>query len=93
MSKMKNLALEPNAQLIFERDLAVAQLKELGLELGEKNRDVVHVVRCKNCKYGKSGGFDGNVLEEGVIVCLNSELTDKLLLMYEHDFCSYGEEI
>lgn len=93
MGKIKNLALEQNTQLIFERDLAVAQLKELGLELGEKNRDVVHVVRCKNCKYSKNGEFDGYVLQDGVIVCLNPELTDGFLLMYEHDFCSYGKEI
>jgi hypothetical protein len=39
-------------QVRFERDVAIGQLKELGIGLGQKKpNDLERVVRCKNCKH------------------------------------------
>ena len=35
----------------WERDVAISQLKELGIGLGQKTPDMVEVVRCKDCIY------------------------------------------
>ena len=40
-------------QLLWERDLAIQQLREdFGVGLGEKKKDVAPVVRCVCCKHG-----------------------------------------
>lgn len=36
-------------QFIWERDLAIEQLNEIGKDLGSKMDDVITVVRCKDC--------------------------------------------
>lgn len=42
-------------QYKWERDVAIAQLEELGIGFGQKKPDMVEVVRCKDCKaFGKS---------------------------------------
>lgn len=36
-------------QFIWERDIAIGQLNEIGKDLGSKMDDVATVVRCKDC--------------------------------------------
>ena len=43
-------------QVRWERDIALEQLADYGLSLGER-ADVVKVVRCKDCKYFKPAYF------------------------------------
>lgn len=45
-------------QVAWERDMAIAQLKDIGKGLGEKMDDVVKVVRCRECFnwYGPDDG-------------------------------------
>ena len=38
-------------QVMWERDLAISQLNEIGKSWGEKMDNVATVVRCKDCKY------------------------------------------
>ena len=45
--------------------------------------DVVEVVRCKDCKYGRYDIFDRGMYCGRKYVTLDT---------YEDDFCSYGEE-
>ena len=77
---------EKVAQIKWERDLAIQQLKgDYGVGLGEpKSPDVVKVVRCMDCKYGRD-------LQTTVIICTNSEISGTEFGMWKHDFCSYGE--
>lgn len=42
-------------QVRFERDVAIGQLKELGIGLGEKKpKDLERVARCEDCKFSDS---------------------------------------
>lgn len=74
------------AQIKREHDTAIKQLRgDYGIGLGEpKNPDVVKVVRCMDCKYGRD-------LQTTVVLCTNSEISDTGFGMWKHDFCSYGE--
>lgn len=40
-------------QLRWERDIAISQLNDIGVQFGEKVDDVVKVVRCKDCAHSK----------------------------------------
>lgn len=44
-------ALAVYVQYKWERDIALSQLEEYGIGFGEKKRDMVEVVRCKECKH------------------------------------------
>ena len=44
-------------QVMWERDVALAQLAEIGKGFGEKMDDVVEVVRCKDCKFFEPDTF------------------------------------
>ena len=46
-------ALAVYPQFKWERDTAISQLEEYGIGFAEKKRDLVEVVRCKECKYWK----------------------------------------
>ena len=72
-------------QVMWERDVAIQQLKDLGVGFGEK-ADVAPVVRCKDCKY--RSGLVGKA-PFMVYICNH----DKGLsgAIRETDFCSYGE--
>ena len=75
-------------QVIWERDLAIQQLRDdYGVDLGEKRPvDAVHVVRCKDCKYISTCGRP----PFKVYCCGNCKgLAYSLEL---DDFCSYGEK-
>ena len=43
-------ALAVCQQYKWERDVAIEQLEEYGIGFAEKKRDMVEVVRCKECK-------------------------------------------
>ena len=66
-------------QVKWERDMAIQQLNDYGVQLGEK-ADCVRIVRCLDCKYYDK--FDGFGL------CMMSNDIDGW--QYD-DFCSYGE--
>ena len=73
-------------QIKWERDMALAQLSDIGKGLGSKMDDVAKIVRCKNCKH-KGISYECRLdrdLEE-----YGSYRTDK----YDDWFCADGEEI
>ena len=54
-------ALAVYPQFKWERDTAISQLEEYGIGFAEKKRDLVEVVRCKDCKYmTEHYDIDGN---------------------------------
>lgn len=63
-------------QVRWERDIALEQLADYGLSLGER-ADVVKVVRCKDCKHFDHSGF-----------CKKIGMN---FVKFGSDFCSYGE--
>ena len=72
-----------------ERDMAIAQLAEIGKSLCEKMDNVATVVRCKDCKYYKEG-----VVLSPQKFCFRLKDKDGAAIGYnfaEDDFCSYGE--
>lgn len=83
------------AQLRWERDLAIQQLKGYyGVGLGEvKDPDIVKVVRCKDCKYSRDLQTTSEKYNycKGVVICTNGEISDTEFAMWGNDFCSYGE--
>ncbi len=75
-------------QVMWERDVAMEQLKEHGIPFGGE-ADVVAVVRCKECKHfletkgidsGKPCGYGLCKLPTGIRGLVSAD-----------DFCSYGE--
>lgn len=79
------------AQLRWERDLAIQQLKgDYGVGLGEvKDPDIVKVVHCKDCKHYVTDDIIPNYCNyhtNKVGFC------DDAVYMGEYDFCSCGEE-
>ncbi len=72
-------------QIKWERDLAIEQLQEYGVSLGEK-ADVVKVVRCKDCIHW--GCYGGEYAHKGECKMCESEGC-----WYEDDYCSYGERM
>lgn len=65
----------------WERDVALSQLENYGVQLGEK-ADVERIVRCKDCQYAHKYS---NTLRS--IYCSMLERT-----MSIDSFCSFGEE-
>lgn len=64
-------------QVAWERDLAIHQLSQYGIELGQaKDEDLVRVVRCKDCKC-----WVQTLCRSGI----------DWLPKDANDFCSYGE--
>ena len=51
------------AQMMWERDVAIDQLKEIGKGFGEKMDDVETVTYCEQCQYG----YDWN--KNGIYTC------------------------
>ena len=72
-------------QVRFERDVAIGQLKELDIGLGQKKpNDLERVVRCKDCKYAEM-----SVSPITGLWCTRFGIND--MAMKDYDFCSYGE--
>ena len=65
-------------QIMWELDMAIQQLNEYGVQLGEK-ADCARVVRCKDC-------IHKHEYTEYLLYCFHHGMTKK----YD-DFCSYGE--
>lgn len=53
-------------QVRWERDVAIAQLAEIGKSLGERMDDVHHTVPCSGCGCGNQGGT-GECCRENVL--------------------------
>ena len=71
-------------QVAWERDLAVQQLKDYGVGLGQKkNENLAEVTYCKDCKYG-----DWDSKPDDAMVCLR---TNDGFWRTSNDFCSRGE--
>lgn len=62
----------------WERDTAISQLEEYGIGFAEKKRDLVEVVRCKDCKWYGHLGCAIRIVDD----------SDK---PNDNDFCSFGE--
>lgn len=70
-------------QVAWERDLAVQQLKDYGVGLGQrKNENLVKVTHCKDCKYG-----DYDSEPDDAMVCRR---TNDGFWRTGNDFCSRG---
>lgn len=65
-------------QLKWERDTAIKQLGSYGVGFCEEKKDLVAVVRCKDCKLYR----DGNMRYCQMTLCAVETV----------DFCSYGKE-
>lgn len=74
-------ALAVLQQYKWERDVAIEQLEEYGIGFAEKKRDMVEVVRCKECKHYS---LEGETTQFGWCNALEMP-TD------EQRFCSDGE--
>lgn len=72
--------MRPNEIILFERDMAIKQLEDIGLQFGENFDDVERVVRCKDCRFCNEE--DG---VENYIVC---ELSGKYMKL--DGYCSDG---
>ena len=86
---------EKVAQIKWERDLAIQQLKgDYGVGLGEpKSPDVVKVVRCKDCKYSRDlqTTSEKYSYHKSCVICTNGVIFDTESAMLGNDFCSHGE--
>ena len=69
------------AKACRERDMALAQLADIGAGYAEKMDDFVRVVRCKDCRLSEKSCFG-----EGWRFCANNKLHHK-----QSSFCCYGE--
>lgn len=69
-------------QIMWERDMAIQQLNDYGVQLGEK-ADCVRVVRCKDCDFKRINSF---AKESGIAHCTLHKMVVAL-----DDFCNYGE--
>ena len=71
-------------QVMWERDTAVEQLKQIGKGLGEVMDDVAPVVRCRDCEHYYFA--DNRIPQEQRYVCeINGEIWKP------DDFCSFGK--
>lgn len=70
-------------QYKWERDIAIAQLEELGIGFGQKKPDMVEVVRCKDCKHWGTG-YCGET--EHIKECEYAHY-----MVGENGYCAYGE--
>ena len=73
-------------QICWERDVAIYQLAEYGIDFGEKKRDLVKVIHCKDCKWfaPNDNGFASN---SPTGHCFLHDI-----YRLKVDFCSDGEE-
>lgn len=76
-------------QAIWERDLAVEQLRSYGVGLGEK-ADIQSVVRCEDCRYYNA--YVGYPMGDCMYWVMEEDLPIKLPV-YGNDFCSRGKSI
>ena len=72
-------------QVRWERDIALEQLADYGISLGER-ADVVKVVRCKDCKHREKHWITGTPTCGNPYYGMASGVDLK-----DDDFCSYGE--
>lgn len=70
-------------QFKWERDIAIAQLEELGIGFGEKVPDMVEVVRCKDCKHWGIGCCPET---KHIKACCFASY-----MVGENGYCVYGE--
>ena len=70
-------------QVRWERDVAIAQLEELGIGFGQKKPDMVEVVHCKNCEHWGTG----YVAETDHV----KECEFAHYMVGENGYCVYGE--
>lgn len=70
----------------WERDTAISQLEEYGIGFAEKKRDLVEVVRCKDCKWYEQK-------QKNLPYAVKKSYCNRscTLATKEDDFCSYGE--
>ena len=76
-------ALGAYKQCAWERDIAIEQLRTIGLSLGAKANDVVRVVRCKDCKYREEDFGNGAFCNHIASGLFGDIVAD--------DYCSCGE--
>lgn len=67
------------AQMMWERNVAIDQLKEIGKGFGEKMDDVVKLVRCYDCQHSSVISKETN---EGYCDLLNIEVTSMFGCVY-----------
>lgn len=73
-------------QVCWERDVAIAQLEELGIGFGQKKPDMVEVVRCKDCEHSEDHNCPN--LDESLRYCLRFDT-----LVSINGFCHKGAKI
>ena len=82
------------AQACRVRDMALAQLEDIGAGYAEKMDDFVRVVRCKDCKHWhKETSWctkHSRFIDEYGMACHPWE-SSNWVAFNEDDFCSYGE--
>lgn len=86
------VSIEAYKQVAWERDTAIEQLKSYGVGFCE-NKELVEVVRCKECKHWRRIGING-LIGKYFGYCLNNEfpfMCETRPNTKEDDFCSYGE--
>lgn len=77
-------------QVMWERDIAIAQLTEHGIGFCEKKKDLVEVVRCKDCicflpnRYLDSEEYPNPFKADGLCTSTRKYTNN-------NDYCSYGE--
>lgn len=55
-------------------------------------RDLVEVVRCKDCKHANElVGFERQLYVAGCVACKQIHQNSERIVMLATDFCSYGE--
>lgn len=84
-------------QVRWERDIAISQLKELGIGLGQIMPDMVEVVRCKDCQnfMEYSPAYEGEVegADGDCWICKACvEYDPQFCAVRACDFCSLGEK-
>ena len=85
MPPAKVISMGVLEQIRWERDVAIDQLAEYGIGFGEKKRDLVKVIRCKDCKWfaPNDNGFATN---SPTGYCFHHDI-DRLKV----DYCSDAE--
>lgn len=68
-------------------------VKSMELHIAEiPAADVVEVVRCKDCKYGRAmNKREAELYVEGCVMCNRISVSGEENAMFATDFCSYGE--
>lgn len=68
-------------QIKWERDTAINQLAEYGIGFAENKKDLIEVVRCRDCHK-----YNLRIINQKDGWCMRSNAYAK-----DDDFCSYGE--